>query len=120
MNIKNINMIKRNLAKFICGVFVILSIFFLYICKDNKVAQYRSNELIQRTTLNGNQKRTDYVDHNGNVTMAVDLGYATVIETKTENKTKQAYYDAEGKPVKRYPGYYGRIRENNNRDFTIT
>ncbi len=101
-------------------LFLLVSIFFVYSFPEKKENQFRSTELTQQTNQNGDKKKTDYLDKNGKITVASDLGYATVIEEKTNNGTIEKYYDAEGNPVSRYPGYYGRIRETDDEGFTIT
>ena len=44
-------------------------------------------------TRKGNTKRTDYVDDNGTLTNAVNLGYATILETREENGLREQFFD---------------------------
>lgn len=72
---------------------------------------YHSSELDKRTIIDENTERTDYIDHKGDVTIASDLGYATIIITKYDHKQLEQFYDDKGEPVSRYNGYYAILRE---------
>ena len=63
------------------------------------------------TSRDGNVERKDYVDDDGVIQTAGDVGYATVITTISEKNTLEQYYDEHGVPVKRYSGYYAILRE---------
>lgn len=68
-------------------------------------------QLKSRTVTDGSSERTDYIDDNGNITTANNLGYATVI-IKTDNKGKlESYYDEHGNPVYLQSGYCAVRRE---------
>lgn len=62
-------------------------------------------------TREENIERKDYVDDDGKVQIAGDVGYATVISTISENNRLEQYYDEYGAPIKRYSGYYAILRE---------
>ncbi len=63
------------------------------------------------TTQGENVERKDYVDDDGVLRMAGDVGYATVITTISDKSRLEQYYDESGLPVKRQSGYYAVLRE---------
>lgn len=68
-----------------------------------------ASELQVQESVDGAVTTTSYVDSDGAVTDAIDIGYATVQRTRdAENRVKEErYFDAKGHPVKRYSSYYG-------------
>ena len=52
---------------------------------------------------------TSYVNPDGVITDAIDMGYATVCRMRDDNGrvVEERYLDASGKPVVRYGDYYG-------------
>lgn len=94
-------------------IIVFLLISFLFINPANKKprSQFHSNQLKKHTIQKDNIERTDYVDDNGNVTIAADLGYATITITKTKYSILEQYFDDKGEPISRYNGYYALLRE---------
>ena len=95
---------------------VFLVVSFLYICPELRSArsQFHSSQLKKITITSENIERTDYVDSNGLICIAADLGYATIIVTKTEISELEEYLDDNGRPISRYNGYYAVLREYDN------
>ena len=89
-----------------------LVVSFLYICPTPRKtrSQFHSSELKKITVTDENVERTDYVDANGQITVAANLGYATIIVTKTENSKLEQYFDDKGAPASRYNGYYALLQ----------
>lgn len=106
---------------FIFG-FLIISIIMMLPDFSTKKTQVHQRLLEKKVTRSGNTTRTDYCDDNGVITIAADLGYATVVTTKTDNKETAHYYDDKGEPVALYPGYYAIVREydQNGRNNHVT
>lgn len=106
---------RKNSAKIITILiilaFLIISIF--YINPDIPIirSMYRSSQLKAITKIEGNTQRTDYMDAEGKITIAADLGYATKLVTCTEEGELEIYLDNDGKMVARPDGYYGIMRE---------
>lgn len=107
------NMLSKNKKYFIVLLLVFLFASFIYINPKIKSSrsQFHSSELIETVSEDDNKKRIDYVDSNGQITIAADKGYATIVTTKTENRKLEQYYDDQGKPINRYNGYYGLLQE---------
>ena len=105
-------MMTRKTILFISLAFFLI-ISFLFIHPDNTETDpvHRSSELRRVTREEDGKERTDYVDEEGRVTFATDLGYATVIAEKKGNGILEHYYDQDGEPVSRYIRYYGIYRE---------
>lgn len=103
---------KRNEFRItILLVFLIVSFLFISPPVKKERSSFRSSELKKVTIKDGNTERTDYCDANGKAVVAGDLGYATIIVTKTDNSKLEQYYDDKGDPVSRYNGYYAVLRE---------
>lgn len=68
-----------------------------------------ASELEISESVDGNVTSTSYVNTEGKVTDAIDMGYATVQRTRNADGriTEEFYLDAEGNPVKRYDDYCG-------------
>lgn len=68
-----------------------------------------ASELEISESVDGNVTSTSYVNTEGEVTDAIDMGYATVQRTRNADGriTEEFYLDAEGNPVKRYDDYCG-------------
>lgn len=102
---------KNTFLPIILTVFLVFSFLFINPKTTKTRSAYRSSELKRVTQKADNKEITDYVDEEGEVTIAADLGYATVIVEKTDNGILEHYYDQEGEPVSRYLRYYGVYRE---------
>ena len=110
---KNCIEIKKLLLSAIMILFVIVSIMILMLQAAPGKSQDRAVTLKQRITREDNTERIDYLDENGNLTVAADLGYATIIKFKGEKYRVEHFYDDQGKPVSLYPGYYALRKEIN-------
>ncbi len=89
---------------------VLLSILALLPDADvDHDAGYTSSELRIRETVDGSVTSTSYVNPDGIITDAIDMGYATVCRMQDDNGrvVEERYLDANGDPVARYDDYYG-------------
>lgn len=126
MSIKTENMSKNNqqnkeapqsamkckkLYPFMIALFFLLSLLFISQGTRKARSEYHSFQLNQVTKDGDKQTRTDYTDSEGRITMAADLGYATLIIYHTEQGDLEKYYDEHGNPIARYSGYYAVLRE---------
>lgn len=92
--------------------FFCVSFFFINEPSKKQRSEYHSSELNQVVTKNGNVIRTDYIDDDGKLCIAADIGYATLIaEQQNDNSVIEIYFDDQGKRINRYAGYYGVLRE---------
>ena len=64
--------------------FLIVSIIYINSDISEMRSVYNSSQLIAITKVEGNTQRTYYMDADGTITIAADLGYATKLVTKTE------------------------------------
>lgn len=98
-----------------CGILLIASVVLLSILAllpDADVdhdAGYTSSELSIRETVDGSVTSTSYVNPDGVITEAIDMGYATVCRIWDDNGrvVEERYLDANGDSVARYGNYYG-------------
>ena len=105
-------MFKKLLPEIIILV-AFVAISFLYINDPLKTQRsgYRSIELRQIVKKEGDVTRIDYIDDDGVLQIAADVGYATKLTNKQNNKEIETYLDDRGKHISRYSGYYGILRE---------
>ena len=111
-----------------CGILLIVSVVLLSILAllpDADVdhdAGYISSELSIRETVDGSVTSTSYVNPDGVITDAIDMGYATVCRMQDDNGrvVEERYLDANGDPVARYGDYYGLSYEYYEYDETST
>ena len=111
-----------------CGILLIASVVLLSILAllpDADVdhdAGYTSSELSIRETVDGSETSTSYVNPDGAITDAIDMGYATVCRMQDDNDrvVEERYLDANGDPVARYGDYYGLSYEYNETGTVIT
>ena len=92
-------------------LFLVVSLVFINSPSNKPRSLLHSSQLKKIIMRDGNIERTDYVDEDGGITIAADLGYATIIVTKTEQCLLEQYYDDKGEPISRYDGYYAVLRE---------
>lgn len=90
--------------------FILASILFML--PDATVdhdSGFTSSELEVKETVEKNVTTTSYVNSDGVITDAIDMGYATVQRMRNANGqvTEEFYLDAAGNPVERYGDYYG-------------
>lgn len=111
-----------------CGILLIVSVVLLSILAllpDADVdhdAGYTSSELSIRETVDGSVTSTSYVNPDGVITDAIDMGYATVCRMRDDNGrvVEERYLDANGDPVARYGDYYGLSYEYDVTSMVIT
>ena len=111
-----------------CGILLIASVVLLSslaLLSDADVdhdAGYTSSELSIRETVDGSVTSTSYVNPDGVITEAIDIGYATVCRMQDDNGrvVEERYLDANGDPVARYEDYYGLSYEYDETSMVIT
>lgn len=111
-----------------CGILLIASVVLLSILAllpDADVdhdAGYTASELSVRETVDGSVTSTSYVNPDGVITEAIDIGYATVCRMRDDNGrvVEERYLDANGDPVARYDDYYGLSYEYDETSMVIT
>ena len=102
--------LKRGCRILLGAAFIILSILALLPEADvDHDAGYISSELNIQETVDGSVTGTSYVNSDGVITEAIDMGYATVCRMWDENGRiiEERYLDANGDPVAKYGDYYG-------------
>ena len=111
-----------------CGILLIVFVILLSILAllpDADVdhdAGYTVSELSIRETIDGSVTSTSYVNFDGVITEAIDMGYATVCRMRDDNGrvVEERYLDANGDPVARYGDYYGVSYEYDETSTVIT
>ncbi len=104
---------KMKAIKYLLTIlFLLFSFYFITPMMKQARSQFHSAELTKKEyNIDSKTTRVDYLDSNGRIFIAADLGYASAIVTK-ENKTEvEEYFDNEGKPISRYSGYYAIRKE---------
>lgn len=94
--------------------FLLASLFLMHPIIHEEKSTVRSRMLKKVITREDNVERLDYVDENGTIRMASDLGFATSISTYNESSKLEAYFDEDGQPIARYNRYYAVLREYND------
>ena len=115
--------LKRGCGILLGAAFIILSILALLPEADvDHDAGYISSELNIQETVDGSVTGTSYVNSDGVITEAIDMGYATVCRMWDENGRiiEERYLDANGDPVARYDDYYGVSYEYDETSTVIT
>jgi len=115
--------LKRGCGILLIVSFVILSILALLPDADaDHDAGYISSELTIQENVDGSVTSTNYVNPDGVITDAIDMGYATVCRMRDHNGrvVKERYLDASGNPVARYGDYYGLSYEYDETSTVIT
>lgn len=102
--------------------FILASILFLL--PDAAVDHdfgFTSSELEVQETVEENVTNTSYVNSDGTITDAINMGYATVQRTRNADGqlTVEVYLDDVGNPVERYGDYYGISYEYNDDSVVI-
>lgn len=111
-----------------CGILLIASVVLLSILAllpDADVghdAGYTSSELSIRETVDENVTSTSYVNPDGVITDAIDMGYATVcgMQDDDDRVVEERYLDANGYPVARYENFHGLSYEYDETSTMIT
>ena len=111
---------KDAIALILLSIFTFTSFVFINPYTETIRPQMRSSLLQAMKRKEGDKEITDYVDGNGIITYASDLGYASLVITRLENSFLEEYYDEQGERVAKSEGYYGVLKEfdsngNNNR-----
>ena len=103
---------KGMIVWFAMLLFLLCSFIYISPSSPKEKSTYNSSQLKKVVTQEGNATRTDYVDEEGKITVAAELGYSTIIVKKTEKSETESYYDDQGEPaVRRYLGYSSILRE---------
>lgn len=111
-----------------CGILLIASVVLLSILAllpDADVdhdAGYTSSELSIRETVDENVTSTSYVNPDGVITVAIDIGYATMCRMRDDNGrvVEERYLDASENPVARYENFHGLSYEYDETSTVIT
>ena len=111
-----------------CGILLIVFVVLLSILAllpDADVdhdAGYTASELSVGETVDGSVTSTSYVNPDGVITEAIDIGYATVCRMRDDSDrvVEEQYLDASGNPVARYGDYYGLSYEYDETSTVIT
>ena len=111
-----------------CGILLIASVVLLSIlallpdADADHDAGYISSELTIQENVDGSVTSTNYVNPDGVITDAIDMGYATVCRMRDDNGrvVEERYLDANGYPVARYGNYYGLSYEYDETNTVIT
>ena len=115
--------LKRGYGILLTASVVLLSILALLPDADvDHDAGYTSSELSVRETVDGSVTSTNYVNPDGVITDAIDMGYATVCRMRDDSGrvVEERYLDANGDPVARYDDYYGLSYEYDETSTVIT
>lgn len=111
-----------------CGILLIASVVLLSVLAllpDADVdhdAGYTSSELSIRETVDENVTSTSYVNPDGVITVAIDIGYATVCRMQDDDDrvVEERYLDANGYPVARHENFHGLSYEYDETSTMIT
>lgn len=114
--------LKKKSVHALLLAFVLASILFLL--PDATIDHdtgFVSSELEVKENVEKNVTSTSYVNSEGTVTDAIDMGYATVQRTRNSvgQVTEKFYLDAAGKPVERYGDYYDTSYKYNSENVVI-
>lgn len=115
--------LKRGCGILLIVSFVILSILALLPDTDaDHDAGYISSELTIQENVDGSVTSTSYVNPDGVITEAIDIGYATMCRMRDDSGrvVEERYLDASGTPVARYGDYYGVSYEYGETSTVIT
>ena len=115
--------LKRGYGILLIVFVVLLSILALLPDADvDHDAGYTASELSVGETVDGSVTSTSYVNPDGVITEAIDIGYATVCRMRDDNGrvVEERYLDANGDPVARYGDYYGLSYEYDETSTVIT
>ncbi len=106
-------MVKKVSFLLLFIIFLVFSCFFITpkARKAEAPDLSTSKQMSTRKVKNDSTERTDYLDDNGNIATAQDLGYATVIVSQTDHGRKESYYDDQGSPTVCKAGYMSVVSE---------
>ena len=103
---------KRKVIFIFLILLLVVSFLFINMEEEETEIQYHSSQLQKITVKDGTAERTDYLDVDGELTVAADIGYATVITTHGECNLLEQYFDEQGEPIRRSDGYYAVFRDS--------
>lgn len=102
--------------KFCIIIFIVaISIILLIPHTQSEKVLKHSKQLIPNVSVDNDVERVDYLDENGNIQLAADVGYATMITKKRGTCAIEYYYDEKGNPIRKYAGYSAMLREYDER-----
>ncbi|QTE71036.1 VanZ family protein [Clostridiales bacterium FE2011] len=105
-------MIHKTKLFFICLIiFIILSFLYIHPMDKSVESLPHSYELRTVSTKDSKIQRIDYVNSEGIITIAANLGYASCVTTEVENGILEKYYDDHGNPTQTYLGCYAVLSE---------
>lgn len=102
---------KKHIYTLFILITLIVSILLFNTSKKTPLSGYRSDDLKMVVTRDGDITQTDYVDSEGKTCLAVNLGYATRIVAKEEDREWEYYLDEKGIKVSMATGFYGILRD---------
>ena len=107
----------RALGSLLCIGFLLLTINWLIPSRMRFPGWLISSNLDKRETETEKYTRIDYVNRNGEITLAVDKNYATLLKMKDAlgNHILVEYFDEKGAPVV-LPDRYSVVRKEYNKD----
>ncbi len=110
---------KEKALYLIMTVFFLLSLVFIDSNPfKGKPGQVHSSSLKKTIERKDNQTITYYLNQEGIITLAADLGYAKKTVTDNESGSLEAYFDENGEPVRMAAGYYAILNEYDNQGRT--
>ena len=102
---------KQRTAFILIILFILFSILFITPANSGVRPGSHAARLKQTLVTEGNTERIDFRDETGKITNAANLGYSTCITETEGNRRTERFYNDQGEPVRRYPGYYALLRE---------
>lgn len=100
---------QKSVHALLLAFILALILFLLPDASVDHDSGFTSSDLEVKETVEENVTNTNYVNADGAITDAIDMGYATVQRTRNANGQviEEFYLDAAGNPVERYGDYYG-------------
>ncbi len=98
----------------IMAAFFLLSFAFIDSNSTDNPQRFHSSSLKKIIEHKGNQTITFYLNQEGIITFAADLGYAEKMVTDNKSGSLETYYDENGEPVRLAAGYYEILNEYDN------
>lgn len=92
-------------------IFVAFSILVSFVESGDIENYVRSSSLSEVITEEGDEQRIDYYDKDGQITIAADKHYATLVRVKGNHTQLEEYFDDLGRPARQALGYYAVLRE---------
>ena len=108
-------MMKKWIKCVFLVICILISCIFISPTKEQQARKYRSSQLQKTIVRYKETERTEFHNERGEMIVAADAGYATMIKTNTEQGVLEQYYDEKGKPISRYYQYYAVLRKYDER-----